>query len=267
MKALFTILLASLACSTFAQTDDAHNYTLKSSIVVNPYNPNGNIKEDNVLTARANQVFEVREIKKVNIPGKNGGSATQSNEDYYIVEFWYLPNAPFSTTFLNETNTGINFLYCISKSDFDSNCTMRYKILWYSKTFCAGALTVPFKIRPRKAGVPADIGTDLTLATSFGYKVRISRKQPNYLNVVGVFGGGSYSVDSLTTRGQYSLTTHLPGITYGFGAIIELNRVQISLLSCWDFIGGIAGKDWIYNKRNWVGFGIGYDLMKPKEIK
>lgn len=169
-------------------------------------------------------------------------------------------------TYVSNDDNGIYFF--IKAKDFTEPHVLKtYYRGRYNLLPNIGTLIVPVKIRPSFGDRPFDFTTDFTLGTSIGIKTRVSKFRPNYLSLVGVFGITTVNIDNNTTNGFVSEATKQSALTPAIGLVMEIEGFQIGLIAGKDFIGGNTGKSWIYNKRTWWSFGIGYEFVKEKESK
>lgn len=163
-----------------------------------------------------------------------------------------------------------NFYFVISPSDFIDEYVQKSYFIWGSSRSVyanVGTLIVPLKIRPELGSTPFDFTTDFTVGATIGAKVRISKYKPNYLSLIAVGGVTTVNIDSTSTRGYVSELTKQSAITPGLGLVMDIDGFQVGFITGLDFIGGQTGRSWIYNKKAWFSFGIGYEFIKPKEKK
>jgi hypothetical protein len=146
--------------------------------------------------------------------------------------------------------------YClIGKEDFAARASQ--KALKQSKfTFKAGTLAIPFKIRLQ----PFDFSKDVTLAGTAAASYEFTKKFTS--SFVGGIGISSIGIDSTNTRGKTKKTTNLSAFTISGGVLFAWTNLNVTINVGSDFLGN-ADKNvgWIYDKKIWVGVGIGYNLF------
>jgi hypothetical protein len=165
---------------------------------------------------------------------------------------------------------GLNI--AIPKDDFDKlklqgKIDDVYSLKWrYSTKMASGFMTIPFKLRPAQDSVNFNMTTDITLGAYIGIKKRISRQGNNFI-VLPVTLGLSYinvgnnETSNVNTENNSSV---VPGWTWSTGIVFDLNGFNIGFVLGQDFASGI-GQDWLYNKKLWYSFSIGYSFFSKSE--
>jgi hypothetical protein len=127
-------------------------------------------------------------------------------------------------------------------------------------------ITIPIKWR-YQTGPDANvspISLNFNVSYAFGYKVRTNNNpfQPDFLRFLLFTGFGS---DNYVPKDSIKSTTYKPITnvtwTYGGGLTFEIgNRFNIGLMYGADRMLGNK-KDWFYENKAWLGFGIGYKFQ------
>lgn len=142
-----------------------------------------------------------------------------------------------------------------------------YSLKWkHSTKLASGFMSVPFKLRPKQDSINFNITTDVTLGAYIGIKKRISRKGNNYIVLPATLGlsyinVGNNETSNVNTENNSSF---VPGITWSSGVVFDLNGFNIGLVFGQDFASGV-GNDWLYHKKMWYSFSIGYSFFNNKE--
>ncbi len=143
-----------------------------------------------------------------------------------------------------------------------------------------GVATVPFKLRSGYSRdsihVPSDASAGINLGIYAGRKwgsthffADKTRSKNAYSFTLGGFAGPTIvpindgnsfpSTDSIVTK-QLKAKTNQAGISFGGLAVVNINDFTFGLYFGVDYAFGSYGKNWYYQGRPWIGFGIGYKL-------
>lgn len=163
----------------------------------------------------------------------------------------------------------------------------RGTILYNSKSLDLGALTIPFKYRfgfkRNDIEIKDDVVATFNIGVYAGYKLtqyRLRNKSGTYVNEtfsslrIGPFISlSTAALDSVTsTVGTEPLKKdekqNIAVLSTGLGLMYDIKGVQFGIFGGWDVGMGSDAINWNYNKRFWMGFGIGYrltDLFAKKE--
>lgn len=142
-----------------------------------------------------------------------------------------------------------------------------YSLKWrHSTKIASGFMTVPFKLRPAQDSVNFNMTTDITLGAYIGVKKRISRQGNNFIVIPATLGlsyinVGNSETSNVNTENNSSV---IPGWTWSTGLIFDLNGFNIGFVLGQDYASGV-GQDWIYNKKMWYSFSIGYSFFNKSE--
>lgn len=248
-----------------------NSYTVKSNTKVQEFttvydcNKNVSYKSGPIITLGKDKVYYAEEIKATdpklnsNILYKNSKRTAVFNSsgtiDYYLVES-FDRNAKF-------------------KLELENREVIKYK----SKSLDLGALTIPFKYRfgfeSGNKSIKPDVIAGFNIGAYGGYKLSkysIINKAGTYINKtvtsfrVGPFiNFSSATLDSANTSvGETPYKKddklNIAVISTGLAAMVDIKGVQFGLYGGWDIGAGKYAKDWNYNKKFWLGFGIGYKL-------
>lgn len=144
----------------------------------------------------------------------------------------------------------------------DGRLVAVYETGW---SFDMAALNIPVKIRPRRGDSAPLLESDFNIGASFHAKNRLSGHKPYYISVVGFASIQAIRMDASnnTSLGADSVENPM-AVAYGGGIIFELNKIQLGVLAGADAAFGDLSSDFVYQNAPWIGFGLGYDLFKPK---
>lgn len=135
-------------------------------------------------------------------------------------------------------------------------------------------LTIPFKYRPARSGVPNQLNTNLNGTVYLGHRNDIYRlsfkKRPihnfqreirHYGISYGVFTGfGGTAVNSSVTNNQ--ILSQYDGLVWakGIAGIIGINNFTIGLAMGFDNLLDKNKQVWIYQGKPWLGLAFGLNL-------
>ena len=124
-------------------------------------------------------------------------------------------------------------------------------------TVSLGTLTNPFKLRPTKG----QFTSNLNLGTAIFAQYKLSENWSGG----GILGISltSVTLDSASTTGHVLTTSERPAITPSLSFLIAYKNVNFTLGVGIDYINTTTDieKSWIFNKKPWIGFGIGISLF------
>ena len=197
----------------------------------------------------------------------------------YIIQFWNWSNSTDRSNLekmalyiyndINKKKNGIisndiNNLkfFKITSEDFKSNSIPYYNAGLNKGSFdwSSGLILLPVKTR----NLPSfTYSKDLSLGLSGGGKMRISHRNPTYLNLLINVGLSSVTIDSLSSNGKLAQPSDLAAFTTSIGVVLENHSFQFGIfygvdkLSANDF----RNTTWIYNKKPWLSLGLGYQIL------
>lgn len=191
----------------------------------------------------------------------------------------FLDNEPqFLHVFpVNESN-GIYFLDTIGKERLSfpqSQGAVKLKNeVFQTKNFDLDLISIPFKFRSRRQGVPPQLNTNLNASLYVGYRSdwytlgykqnefglfdRITR---HYGMTFGFFSGlGSTSINPLVTQDRISY--EYDGITWSNGIALSFafNYLNLGIGFGWDKLLDNNSRYWVYQNRPWLGLVLGINL-------
>ncbi len=136
--------------------------------------------------------------------------------------------------------------------------------------------TLPFKIRPPRAGVPVQLNSNFNAALYVGWRFNfyhLSAERRNRLPGqplahikatglgYGAFGGvGSATITSDLTRGHATLDYEGLVLNAGLAVIYDARVFNLGLAGGTDFLAGPDRAHWIYHRRPWFGILFGLNL-------
>lgn len=145
------------------------------------------------------------------------------------------------------------------------------------RTWEAGALTIPFKIRPGRSvdlnSKPSTVETNINLGfyagraigsykywyrTGFGTQI-----DKRAIQIGGFFGSSTQTLNATTTSldpEPYTNETTILVFSSGLGLHFHFYDFRIGLFSGKDWSFGDNARKWNYQGQLWFGFGVGYNL-------
>ena len=136
-------------------------------------------------------------------------------------------------------------------------------------SFTVNVVSLPFKIRFGKKFIDgtysrySELTSDVNLGANIGYKLRMTRKDVAFFNLVGGFTVGGIAIDPSTTKNTSGESKQAFGMSIFGGTVFEAYRMQIGCFLGWDYIPGYIGTNWSYRNSPWLGIGIGYNFLAP----
>lgn len=150
----------------------------------------------------------------------------------------------------------------------------KHHALLVNRRFDLDVFTIPVKVRPARAGVPAQLNSNFNAALYLGRRLdfyylnseavtpwqRAPRIRATGLGYGGFVGLGSTSITA-------DVTGQRPGPEYegfvlhaGAATIYDARAFNVGLAAGFDHLLGPDGQHWIYQHRPWVGILFGLDL-------
>ena len=157
----------------------------------------------------------------------------------------------------------------MKRTEFDAlDKTLYYSLNWRKKrnyNFSSGVMTIPFKLRPKIDTTEFNLTTDITLGGYFGLTKRISATKRYYITIPATLGLSYINVNNNNTSNLPSENTIgvVPGITWSTGLVFQLEDFNIGFVLGKDYASSVGDK-WLYNKKIWYSFAIGYNFLAQK---
>lgn len=141
--------------------------------------------------------------------------------------------------------------------------------------FDLDVFTLPFKIRPARAGVPVQLNSNFNAALYLGRRLdyvalRADRRtapwqRASFIKATGLgygafVGLGSATITPDVTRGKAAFDYEGLVVDAGLAALYDARVFNLGLAVGVDFLAGPDRKHWIYQRRPWVGLLFGLDL-------
>lgn len=153
-------------------------------------------------------------------------------------------------------------------SNTDSNVSLSDtgRGFWKNLHVTGGQLTLPFKIRPKAETQSFRLTTDVTVGAYIGLSKRLSEKKRHSITIPFAAGLTFVNLNS----GNTTLDTKLdeaevvPGITWCFGAILQLEQYSIGLMFGQDYASEV-GNQWEHHGQMWWSFGVGFTFARKNE--
>ncbi len=152
--------------------------------------------------------------------------------------------------------------FLMQKYDLDSNCVKVYNSGLRSTVFTIGLVTMPLKLR---LGKNFDFQGNLSLGTTAGVKVRLSKYNSNYINFLLGASISTISLDSFSTRGKVPSQpiNDIAVFSPSLGVVFEFGKAQGGIFYGMDFLNKSTQSRfaWIYNKKSWISIGFGFSIF------
>src|SRR5882672_7798017 len=125
----------------------------------------------------------------------------------------------------NNYGDSVDKYFMIQRYDLDSNCIKVYNSGIKSMVFTIGLVTMPLKLR---LGRNFDFQGNLSLGTTAGIKIRMSKYSFNYINFLLGTSISTISLDSFNTQGKVNgqPITNIAVFSPSFGVVFEFGKAQ-----------------------------------------
>ncbi len=143
-----------------------------------------------------------------------------------------------------------------------------------------GVATVPFKLRkgfskdttvvPSDASASINVGIYIGRKWGSGHFFADKTKSRNAFSftvggfaapaIIPISADNSFPVSDPVLTKQLKAKTNQAGVSFGGLGVFSINDFNFGLYFGVDYAFGPIGKNWYYQGRPWVGFGIGYKL-------
>lgn len=162
----------------------------------------------------------------------------------------------------NTIDTVVEKYFLITKGDLDSNCIKVFNDGYRSVVFTFGIITMPMKLR---LGKNFDFQGNLSLGTTAGAKMRISKYNPNYINLLFGASISTITLDSFSTKGKVTgqPITNMAVFSPSLGIVFEFGKAQAGIFYGWDILNksNQSKYSWIHNKKPWLSVGFGVSIF------
>jgi hypothetical protein len=156
----------------------------------------------------------------------------------------------------------VDRFFIIQKYDLDSNCIKVYNSGIRSTTFTIGLVTMPLKLR---LGTNFDFQGNLSLGSTAGAKIRVSKYNLNYINILLGTSISTVSLDSFSTGGRLTgqPLTSIAVFSPSLGIVFEFGKAQAGIFLGVDYLNKSTQTkyEWIYNKKPWLSIGFGFSIL------
>ncbi len=156
----------------------------------------------------------------------------------------------------------IDKYFLIQRYDLDSNCIKVYNSGWRSTVFTIGLVTMPLKLR---LGTRFDFQGNLSLGSTAGIKIRLSKYNSNYINLLLGTSISTITLDSFSTKGKLigQPLTNIAVFSPSLGVVFEFGKAQAGIFYGWDILNKSTESkyEWIYNKKPWLSIGFGFSIL------
>lgn len=147
-------------------------------------------------------------------------------------------------------------------------------LIFSQPSFDLDVITILFKYRPNKPGIPRQLNTDFNGAMYLGYRAdsytiqykptplnNYKRRLNHFGYSIGLFTGlGSTAVTPWVTQDKVALEYDGLVFVNGISANIGLNNLTFGLGLGFDFLMDRNRKHWVYQGAPWLGLTLGLNL-------
>ncbi len=250
------LFLFLISINTFAQdqiTTVSIGNIYKTGIDMAVYldNDDNNYSNDTKITAKAGLKYTVN--------GKSNGRVFVSF--FEITSDGKDASVKDASKFVNMSNWGQK--YYVKESELISANKLR------TAGLATGTLFLPMKVRPDikvdNVKYPWQLSTDISLGQFVGYRIPLAKKQPYYFTLTATGGPSLLNINSNNSTDTTSTSSTLLGLTWSTGVIFEIKNIQLACIYGKDYAPGSIGRNWIYNHKGWISFGIGLKFLKADD--
>lgn len=258
MKKLCFLSITIFLFSFHAKSQDTKVYEIKGNITFPVF-------ESDILGNR------VENSSYITPPSKSKFSLIRYIGDNVVIRFLSWSNDSslmrkfnVSKIFSEELNDSITVdkYFIIDRYDLDSNSIKVFSRSFRSTIFSIGVVTMPTKLR---MGKNFDFQGNLSLGTTAGGKMRISKYNSNYLNILFGASISTVSLDSFSTKGKVpgQPISNVAVFSPSIGFVFEFSNAQAGIFYGWDFLNKSSQNkyEWIYNKKPWISIGFGFSIL------
>lgn len=162
--------------------------------------------------------------------------------------------------------TSADRYFAIKIKDLDEK-TQEY--FGMSKNFTYGITLIPFKLRFGGGDKDFQYGEGFSLGLNAGVEFNLRSRKEQSVSVLAGIAASTVSVDSESTNNyiEEDKVTTSGAFTPSLGIVYAYERFQIGAFVGWDIIGGALGENWIYNKKPWLGLGLGFTIFQKNKTE
>ena len=187
---------------------------------------------------------------------------------YVIVIVRWKKNDTFNKLYRGTASSIATKYYWLTATQFTNSCEQ----LQQGGTVSLVTASTLIKFRPgrfnpiigadgKAYSVNTDIGNDFTIGLLASLKFTPADSKKNIYGLVG-FNYSAIKVTPATTQDFITSETTVGSVAPTLGLEIQIDKVQIGLISGIDILTGDVNRYWVYRGRPWFGLGIGFNLFK-----
>ena len=106
-----------------------------------------------------------------------------------------------------------------------------------------------------------DVGSGINLGYAFGFQYQAGKSRDVNIKFLCGLSAGSVNIDSSSTDNKCGTAKNTTAVTPYGGLIVEYKTFQIGTFIGGDYALGEIGRNWIYQGKPWIGFGIGISIF------
>lgn len=155
--------------------------------------------------------------------------------------------------------------FTITTEDLDRK-TSAFNGSGHSITY--GFSIIPIKLRPGNITRTFQYTNGFTLGVNFGYEYAIRSRKQQSISALGGVGISSVEISPETTN-QFidDKVQTSAAFTPSVGIVYTYEKFQAGLFIGMDKIAGELGKHWIYQKKPWIGVGLGFTIFQKNKTE
>lgn len=263
MKKLIFVLFVLISQNAFSQSKireftmpfDATRCDAKGNLI-EELDPNDNSKKKSIILG-INSDWDFKVIKKTSTGYVLQFLSWGKKKKYDILNKEYYRDGTTNKYFFIDKETFLDY-------------TQEREVKEPYSSFSFGTITLPIKFRFGNNDSTNSLKKryfDFTGEVNLGLTAGVKLKHNETFSSHCLVGTSiaSVNVDSFTTKGFVKETTKASSASVYTGYILEHDSgFQIGIFAGLDLISGAMGKSWVYNHQPWLGLGLGYSILQPK---
>lgn len=194
--------------------------------------------------------------------------------DYYRIRRASDYGLPTKPVYVQGQNDSLQFWQSNQNTPVVISLDKADQLRFYRFEADVDVFTLPFKIRPARAGVPPQLNSNFNAALYLGRRIDFYRYRTEQISPMlarrrllsqgigyGFFTGiGSSLINSTVTRGR--VTDEYEGVIVdaGVALIYDARVFNVGLAVGFDHLLDRNKRDWIYHQRPWFGVLFGLNL-------